>query len=113
MVVYWLTGSSLSGVLSVAADSVDGFGPQIETYGIEGWYSSGVQQRRRASMSPRSSICVGLRLDDGPKARCAEFGERRGLAANPPGLGGRIQTRMDFAQRTWTQPAVLLATRNA
>ena len=35
------------------------------------------------------------------------------LAANPPDLGGRIQTRMDFAQRTWTQPAVLLATRNA
>ena len=34
------------------------------------------------------------------------------LAANPPDLGGHIQTRMDFAQRAWTQPAVLVATRN-
>ena len=35
------------------------------------------------------------------------------MAANAPVLRGRIQTRMDLAERVWTQPAALLATRNA
>jgi hypothetical protein len=35
------------------------------------------------------------------------------LAANPPVLRGRMQIWMDPAERMWTQPAVLLGTRNA
>ena len=34
------------------------------------------------------------------------------MAANPPVLRERIQTWMDPAERMWTQPAVLLVTRN-
>ena len=35
-----------------------------------------------------------------------------GPAANPPALGGPIQTLMDLAARMWTQPVVLIPTCN-
>ena len=42
-------------------------GRKVATYGTEGQYSSGVQQRRRDSVSPRPSRCIGLRLDEAPE----------------------------------------------
>ena len=49
--------------------------------------------------------------------RCLRDLGRLGLAAkvaaNPSVVRGRSQTSMDLAERLWTQPAVLLATRNA
>ncbi len=75
------------------------------------------QRPRRHPWRCRSRRC-GERRCPAPSSRsCSDCitpsSRQRGLAADPTDLGGRTQTPMAFAQRTWTQRAVGLATRNA